>query len=167
MKNSKILITLILALFVMPSFGQEKVDRNKDLYDFAASSVEAKVDDKVEVKKDETDKVEKDAKEVSLIADAQTLIRDKLIQKYQVRLDEVIDRLGTKLGTVSPDTERTALNNLKKTMSDRKALVLDRKDLDQTKRDIILAILDHVIYRVDGLIKQSATHTTDEQKAKA
>jgi len=178
MKISKILLVAICAISILPAFGQVKTDKDKDLYDFVAPVIEApKVDAKSdvvmkdEVKKEVQDtkaeKDAKDAKDASLVADAQSLIRDKLIQKYQIRLDDVIDRLGTKLGTVSADSERIALTNLRKTMSDRKALVLDRKDLDQTKRDIILAILDHVIYRVDGLIKQSATQTTGEQKMKA
>lgn len=172
MKSKKLLIALLATLFVAPSFGQDKIaDKDKDLYDFAVPVIEAAkpVDDKkvevvAEVKKEE---ITKEAKELSLVADAQALIRDKLIQKYQVRLDEVIDRLGSKLAAVSVDTQRTALNNLRKTISDRKTLVLERKDLDQSKRDIILAILDHVIYRVDGLIKQSATHTGDELKIRA
>jgi hypothetical protein len=164
MKSSKIYITLLVTFFILPVFGQEKGDRDKDLYDFAVPAVETvKIDEKETEKKEETKKIETDA---SLVADAQTLIRDKLIQKYQVRLDEVIDRLASKLGTVSVDSQKTALGNLRKTMADRKMLVLDRKDLDPTKRELIVTILDHVIYRVDGLIKQSATQI-DTPKSKA
>mgnify|MGYP000325942631 CR=1 FL=1 len=172
MKLSKYILLVGCIFITLSTFAQEKADKDKDLYDFALPVVEVKTDDKKaedkDVKKEDTKKEEtKEVKDAELVADAQTLIRDKLIQKYQVRLDEVIDRLAGKLGTVSADSQRTALTNLKKIMSDRKTLVLGKKDLDSTKRDIILAILDHVIYRVDGLIKQSATHTTDDQKIKA
>lgn len=164
MKYSKILSALFCTLFILPAFGQDKIDQDKDLYNFAVPAIETvKVEEKEEVKKTEPEKVEKEA---SLVADAQTLIRDKLIQKYQVRLDEVIDRLASKLGTVSVESQKSALGNLKKTMIDRKALVTERKDLEPTKRDLLITILDHVIYRVDGLIKQSATQT-DDQKVKA
>ena len=169
MKYSKILPTLFCTLFILPAFGQDKIDQDKDLYNFAVPAIETvKVEEKEEVKKEEVKKTEpeKVEKEASLVADAQTLIRDKLIQKYQVRLDEVIDRLASKLGTVSVESQKSALGNLKKTMIDRKALVTERKDLEPTKRDLLITILDHVIYRVDGLIKQSATQT-DDQKAKA
>ncbi len=160
MKHSKILLTFLATLCILPAFGQGTTDKDSDLYDFAVPAVET-------VKVEETEKKEeKTEKENDLVADAQTLIRDKLIQKYQVRLDEVIDRLAAKLGTVSVDSQKSALTNLRKTMADRKALVLGRKDLDPTKRDLIVAILDHVIYRVDGLITQSATQT-DAQKPKA
>ncbi len=171
MKLSKYILLTTCIFCVLSAFGQEKEDKDKDLYDFAVPVVEGVKSEKTEiVKKEEIKKeepkIEKDAKEASLIADAQTLIRDKLIQKYQLRLDEVIDRLSTKLGTVSPESERVALSNLRKTMGDRKTLVEERKDLEPTKKDIIIAILNHVISRVDGLIKQSATQT-DDQKVRA
>ncbi len=162
MKFSKILITSLCALCIAPSFGQ--TDKDKDLYDFAAPVVEVKVETKETIKEKEEDK-EKAAKDASLIADAQTLIRDKLVQKYQVRLDEVIDRLTGRLGTSSASAQREALTDLKKTMSDRKDLVVARKDLDPLKRDLILALLDHVIYRIDGIIKQSAQMENQKPKA--
>lgn len=159
MKISKLFLVAVCAFFILPSFWQEKADKNKDLYDFAAPVVDTKVDDK-DVKKDDAKK--DDTKDADLVADAQTLIRDKLVQKYQVRLDEVIDRLTGRLGTSSATVQREALSDLKKTMSDRKDLVVARKDLDPLKRDLILALLDHVIYRIDGIIKQSA-HTESQQ----
>jgi predicted oxidoreductase len=171
MKLSKYILLVGCIFVTLSTFAQEKADKDKDLYDFAVPVVEVKADDKKsedkEVKKEDIKKDEaKEIKDAELVADAQSLIRDKLIQKYQVRLDEVIDRLASKLGTVSVDAQKTALGNLRKTMSDRKTLVVDRKDLDPTKREIIIAILDHVIFRVDGLIKQSATQT-DDQKVRA
>lgn len=161
MKLSKILLLSICAFCILPSFGQEKTDKDKDLYDFVAPVVEVKIEDK-DVKKEEK---KEEAKDASLIADAQTLIRDKLVQKYQVRLDEVIDRLTGRLGTSSASAQREALGDLKKTMSDRKTLVVSRKDLDPLKRDLLIALLDHVIYRIDGIIKQSAQ--IENQKPKA
>lgn len=161
MKLSKILLLSICAFCILPSFGQEKTDKDKDLYDFVTPVVDVKIDDK-DVKKEEK---KEEAKDASLIADAQTLIRDKLVQKYQVRLDEVIDRLTGRLGTSSASAQREALGDLKKTMSDRKTLVVSRKDLDPLKRDLLIALLDHVIYRIDGIIKQSAQ--IENQKPKA
>lgn len=157
MKFSKILILSACVLCALPSFGQEKTDKDKDLYDFVAPVVETKIDEKEDKKED--------TKDANLIADAQTLIRDKLVQKYQVRLDEVIDRLTGRLGTSSASAQREALGDLKKTMSDRKTLVVTRKDLDPLKRDLLIALLDHVIYRIDGIIKQSAH--IENQKPKA
>lgn len=162
MKYSKILLISLCALCVLPSFGQEKTDKDKDLYNFVAPIVEVKVDTKEVVKEEEKEKA---AKEASLIADAQTLIRDKLVQKYQVRLDEVIDRLTGRLGTSSASAQREALGDLKKTMSDRKDLVVARKDLDPLKRDLLIALLDHVIYRIDGIMKQSAQMEYQKPKA--
>lgn len=160
MKISKLLLTTIICgISVFPAFGQEKADKNKDLYDFTPAVVETKTDDK------DTKKDDKDTKDADLVADAQTLIRDKLVQKYQVKLDEVIDRLTGRLGTSSAAVQREALGDLKKTMTDRKDLVVARKDLDPLKRDLILALLDHVIYRIDGIIKQSAQ--TENQQPKA
>ena len=160
MKISKILLVLLCASCILPSFGQEKTDttKDKDLYNFAIPLVDSKA---VDTKTDDI----KDTKDASLVADAETLIRDKLVQKYQVRLDEVIDRLTGRLGTSSASTQREALGDLKKTMSDRKDLVVARKDLDPMKRDLILALLDHVIYRIDGIIKQSAQMEGEKIKA--
>lgn len=165
MKISKLLLIALCATCILPSFGQEKADKNKDLYDFVVPVVvDTKTDDK-DVKKDDKKDQAKETKDADLVADAQTLIRDKLVQKYQVRLDEVIDRLTGRLGTSSATTQREALGDLKKTMSDRKDLVVARKDLDPLKRDLILALLDHVIYRIDGIIKQSAQTETQQPKA--
>lgn len=101
----------------------------------------------------------------ALVADAQTLIKDKLVQKYQVRLDEVIGRMTSRLSAVSADEQRAALTDLRDRMAEKKTTVVGMKDLEPLKKDIIIAILDHVVYRLEGLIKQSAQTTTTKSQA--
>ncbi len=117
---------------------------------------EAKVEVKVEPKT---------APAATLVADAQTLIKDKLVQKYQVRLDDVIGRMTNRLGTATVPEQRAALTDLRDRMTERKTLVTGMKNLEPLKQDIITAILDHVIFRLDGLIKQSAQTLTDKVQA--
>jgi hypothetical protein len=172
MKNSKILLSLICALFILPSFGQD-VAKDKELFEFSVVApaevtkvVEVKapaVETKVEVKTEP--KAPEKAPAAALVADAQTLIKDKLVQKYQVRLDDVIGRMTNRLGTASVTEQRAALTDLRDRMSEKKTLVSGMKDLEPLKQDIITAILDHVIFRLDGLIKQSAQTLSDKQQA--
>jgi hypothetical protein len=101
----------------------------------------------------------------ALVADAQTLIKDKLVQKYQVRLDEVISRMTSRLSAASAEDQRIALTDLRDRIAEKKTVVIAIDDLEPLKRDILLAILDHVIHRLDGLLKQSAQTPLDEKWA--
>lgn len=121
------------------------------------------VETKVEVKTEP--KAPEKAPAAALVADAQTLIKDKLVQKYQVRLDDVIGRMTNRMGTASVSEQRAALTDLRDRMSEKKTLVSGMKDIEPLKQDIITAILDHVIFRLDGLIKQSAQTLSDKQQA--
>jgi len=158
-------------LFILPSFGQDKASSDKSLFEFSPTApvVEApKVAEVVKtVEKKEETKTEKPeiVTPAALVADAQTLIKDKLVQKYQVRLDEVIGRMTSRLSAVSGDEQRIALTDLRDRMAEKKTTVVAMKDLEPLKKDIIIAILDHVVYRLEGLIKQSAQTTTDKAQA--
>jgi len=94
--------------------------------------------------------------EDALLADAQTLIRDKLVEKYQVRLDKVMEQLTKKLAGVPADVQRKALTEVQGRIAEKKALVLAKKNIDPMKRDITIAILDHIALRIEGMIQQSA-----------
>lgn len=95
----------------------------------------------------------------ALLVDAQTLIRDKLVEKYQVRLDKVMEQLTKKLAGVSADIQRKALTEVQGRIAEKKTLVLAKKDIDPLKREVTVAILDHIMFRLDGLIQQSAQQT--------
>lgn len=181
MKLSKIFLTALCVLCIAPSFGQG-ASTDKELFEFsvAAPAVDVKIVDtkvpaseaKVEVKvepkvvpKTEVKVEPKPAPAATLVADAQTLIKDKLVQKYQVRLDDVIGRMTNRLGTATVSEQRAALTDLRDRMTEKKTLVTGMKDLEPLKQDIITAILDHVIFRLDGLIKQSAHTVSDKQQA--
>ena len=169
MKLSKILLSTLCLLALAPAFGQDTA-KDKELFEFSVTTpvVEAKievkpvVETKIEVKTEQ--KVDK-VPAATLVADAQTLIKDKLVQKYQVRLDDVISRMTNRLGTASVSEQRAALTDLRDRMSEKKTLVSGMKDLEPLKQDIINAILDHVIFRLDGLIKQSAQTSSDKVQA--
>lgn len=169
MKISKIFLASLCTLCILPSFGQ--TEKDKDLFDFStAPAVEApKVAEVTKtVEKKEEPKTETKPEVVTpaaLVADAQTLIKDKLVQKYQVRLDEVIGRMTGRLSAVSADEQRAALTDLRDRMAEKKTSVVAMKDLEPLKKDIIIAILDHVVNRLEGLIKQSAQTVTDKAQA--
>lgn len=172
MKISKILFSLICTLAILPAFGQDTA-KDKELFEFSVVApaevtkvIEVKtpvVETKVEVKTEP--KAPEKAPAAALVADAQTLIKDKLVQKYQVRLDDVIGRMTNRMGTASVSEQRAALTDLRDRMSEKKTLVSGMKDIEPLKQDIITAILDHVIFRLDGLIKQSAQTLSDKQQA--
>jgi vacuolar-type H+-ATPase subunit E/Vma4 len=98
--------------------------------------------------------------EDALLADAQTLMRDKLIEKYQVRLDKVMEQLTKKLSGVPADTQRQVLTEVQLNISKKRALVLAKKNIDPMKQEITIAILDHISLRIEGMIQQSAQTTT-------
>ncbi|MBP6921433.1 hypothetical protein KBB89_02720 [Candidatus Gracilibacteria bacterium] len=165
MKISKILLSLVCTLFILPSFGQD-VAKDKELFEFSTTApIAAKVEVKTPVVEAKTETKTEKAPAAALVADAQTMIKDKLLQKYQVRLDDVIGRMTNRLGASSVTEQRAALADLRDRMSEKKTLVSGMKDIEPLKQDIITAILDHVIFRLDGLIKQSAQTISDKQQA--
>jgi len=182
MKISKILFATLCLVAISPSFGQD-VATDKELFEFSVATpavetkivdtkvptTEVKVEVKVEPKVVPKTEVKVEPKSApapaTLVADAQTLIKDKLVQKYQVRLDDVIGRMTNRLGTATVAEQRAALTDLRDRMSEKKTLVTGMKDLEPLKQDIITAILDHVIFRLDGLIKQSAHTISDKVRA--
>jgi hypothetical protein len=178
MKISKLFLAVICTLLILPSFGQTQTEKDKELFEFSVKTVTSVTEapkvaevTKVVEKKEEV-KVETKPEVVvtppapaALVADAQTLIKDKLVQKYQVRLDEVIGRMTSRLSAVSADEQRAALTDLRDRMAEKKTTVVGMKDLEPLKKDIIIAILDHVVYRLEGLIKQSAQTTTTKSQA--
>ena len=123
-----------------------------------AVPVETRVAPKTEVKA-ETKSTPAPA---AIVADAQTLIKDKLVQKYQVRLDDVINRMVSRMSTAPAAEQKVALVDLRDRMSEKKWVVTGMKDLEPLKQDIITSILDHVIYRLDGIIKQSAQTVSEK-----
>lgn len=178
MKLSKIILSSFFTLSLFSSFALANTDKDSELFQFSATppigiteapkiaEVTKPVDKKEnEVKPETKIDLKLDDTPAALVADAETLIKDKLVQKYQVRLDEVIGRMTSRLSSVSPEEQRVALTDLRDRMSEKKTVVLDKKTLEPLKRDIILAILDHVIYRLEGLIKQSAQTVTDKVQA--
>lgn len=168
MKISKILLASFCALLILPSFGQ--TEKDKELFEFSTPPVVeapkvAEVTKTAEKKDEKTETKPEVAAPAALVADAQTLIKDKLVQKYQVRLDEVISRMTGRLSSVPADEQRAALTDLRDRMAEKKTTVVGMKDLEPLKKDIIIAILDHVVYRLEGLIKQSAQTSTDKAQA--
>lgn len=175
MKKS-IFVVCVSLLSLFPAFGEISENKKSDLFNFPAPApVEVKaqqapvevVPEAKEEAKADAKAEEKSDKETSpaLVADAQTLIKDKLVQKYQVRLDEVISRMTSRMNGVSAEEQREALGDLRDRIAEKKDVVSDMKDLDPLKKDILLAILDHVIHRLDGLIKQSAQMETQAKQA--
>lgn len=183
MKISKIVLALIFTLSILPSFGQANADKEKELFEFSVTdpidatkittTVEAKTTTEkvipVETKTALKVEVKTESKSVpvpaALVADAETLIKDKLVQKYQVRLDDVISRMTNRMSTASAVEQRVALTDLRDRMTEKKWVVTGMKGLEPLKQDIITAILDHVIFRLDGIIKQSAQTQSDKFQA--
>lgn len=158
MKNFSLATILIVSLFcASQSFAQTTVV-TEDVYTFSKPAETPAV---TPVEEAETDKIAVNTDDVTpsedaLLADAQTLIRDKLIEKYQVRLDKVMEQLTKKLAGVPAEVQRQALTEVQARIAEKKALVLAKKNVDTMKQEITLAILDHIALRIEGLIQQSA-----------
>ncbi len=163
MKKFPLAAMLIVSLFCASQSFAQITPITEDVYTFSkAAEVQATV---VTTEDPETNKVaintEEDIalSEDALVADAQTLIRDKLVEKYQVRLDKVMEQLTKKLAGVPAEVQRKALTEVQARIAEKKALVLAKKNIDVMKRDITIIILDHINLRIEGMIQQSA-HTT-------
>jgi hypothetical protein len=156
MKNSKIFLILLCSLFIFPTFGQDKAEQEKELFIFPVTTLEVskptsdlKVETKVAAKKDTKNEVVSTTPATLVALDKEAILKDSLVQKYQVILDDVIGRMTNRLNTVSPAEQRIALGDLRDRMSEKKVVVVGMKDLEPLKKDIITAILDHVIYRLE------------------
>ncbi len=164
--NRSIFSALIVSLFcVIPAFAETvpAVTPAEDVYNFAkpATTETAPAVEETETKKvavnTETDVTP--PSDEALLADAQTLIRDKLIEKYQARLDKVMTQLSEKLAGVPAEVQRKALTEVEGRIAEKRALVVEKTNIDPLKRDITLAILDHISLRIEGMIQQSAQVT--------
>ncbi len=149
---------LIVSLFCASQSFAQTTPITEDVYTFSKTAETTVAVPVVEV---ETDKVAVNTEEVTpsedaLLADAQTLIREKLIEKYQVRLDKVMEQLTKKLSGVPAEVQRKALTEVQANIAEKKALVLAKKNIDPMKLDITIAILDHISLRIEGLLQQSA-----------
>ncbi len=159
MKKISLAAMLIVSLFCASQSFAETSPVPEEVYTFSKSA-EAQVAPVV-TEEPETNKVavvDEDVtpSEDALLADAQTLIREKLIEKYQVRLDKVMEQLTKKLAGVPAEVQRQALTEVQGRIAEKKALVLAKKNIDPMKRDITIAILDHITLRIEGMIQQSA-----------
>jgi len=162
MKRLSIFSVLFLSLFcVVPTFAETvpTVVPAEDVYDFAKPAADAApVAEEPETKKVAVASPDEDIvqSDEALLADAQTLIREKLIEKYQTRLDKVMAQLTEKLAGVPAEVQRKALTEVQGRIAEKKALVLEKKNIDPLKLDITIAILDHISLRLEGMIQQSA-----------
>ncbi len=159
MKKIPLVATMIVTLFCVSQAFAQTDNQKEDVYTFTkawevqiAPTTVVTETNKVAVTTDEDVTPSEDA----LLADAQTLIRDKLVEKYQVRLDKVMEQLTKKLAGVPADVQRKALTEVQGRIAEKKALVLAKKNIDPMKRDITIAILDHIALRIEGMIQQSA-----------
>ncbi len=164
----KLLQVFIFTVFIFTSSIWADVSKS-DLYDFAASSA-ARAPSQV-VAQSDTDtppapepvkdekKEEKEKKELNtndrLVEDAQKLILDKLTQKYTLLLDDLLNNLSTRLSTRSAEEQKAAFSDLRDRISEKKSLILEKKDIEPLKLRIIVAILDHVKLRLEGMIEQA------------
>jgi len=158
MKKLSLAAMLIVSLFCASVSFAQTSPVTEDVYTFSKTGEAQAV---VPVEEVETDKVAVNTEDVTpsedaLLADAQTLIRDKLIEKYQVRLDKVMEQLTKKLAAVPAEVQRQALVEVQARIAEKKAIVLAKKNVDTMKQDITIAILDHISLRIEGMIQQSA-----------
>jgi hypothetical protein len=162
MKKLSLAAMLIVSLFCASQSFAQTTPITEDVYTFSKTAETTVAVPVVEV---ETDKVAVNTEEVApsedaLLADAQTLIREKLIEKYQVRLDKVMEQLTKKLSGVPAEVQRKALTEVQANIAEKKALVLAKKNIDPMKQEITIAILDHISLRIEGLLQQSAQQVT-------
>lgn len=158
MKKLSLAAMLIVSLFCAVESFAQTTPITEDVYTFSKTAETTVAVPVVEI---ETDKVAVNTEEVTpsedaLLADAQTLIREKLIEKYQVRLDKVMEQLSKKLSGVPAEVQRKALTEVQANIAEKKALVLAKKNIDPMKQEITIAILDHISLRIEGLLQQSA-----------
>lgn len=116
MKKLSLLLVLILSLVcISQTFADTKITKESqsaDVYTFAqVPEVTTSITEIPELSKvaaiSSMDDIE--PTEEILLADAQTLIRDKLVEKYQVRLDKIMEQLAKKLTGVPAEIQRKAL----------------------------------------------------------
>lgn len=160
MKKISLAAMMIVSLFWAATSFAQTAPVPEEVYTFTSSETAGTT----VVPEPETNKVAVNTDEVTpsadaLLADAQTLIRDKLIEKYQVRLDKVMEQLTKKLAGVPAEVQRQALTEVQGRIAEKKALVVAKTNIDPMKRDITIAILDHIMLRIEGLIQQSAQQT--------
>lgn len=99
--------------------------------------------------------VDSPSSEEELVQDVQASIKEKLIEKYKVRLDKVISSIADKISLLSAEQQRVVLWRVQDTIAQKKALVL-WLDINELQKDITLSLLDHIYYRIDGLLQQAA-----------
>lgn len=148
---------------------------SKDVFSFSRSTLfstsleNQKIAENTEAPKPATeweakpDTPTKKESEALLLLDAEEIIKNKLVLKYQTRIDQLIVRLTTRLSTLTPDEQRETLSDLLARVIEKKEVIVENTTLEQFKKDIILSILEHLIIRVEWVIHESAQQIDAEK----
>ena len=179
MKIAKILITILL-ISSSSLFADTAVVSEKWLYTFGSAEIvitkEATIPSETpEVTSTETThttvavnveatpadtEINHESKETldpeNLLKNTQNLIRDKIIEKYQHRIDASINRIKEKLSKKSPEERESTLNDAKTKAIETRKNIAESKTLDPLKKEITLTILDHLLLRIQWLMDQKA-----------
>jgi len=171
----KVLLPLMLLWSLSLLADVNNTSPQEDIYDFKTENTETTPVSSPETPGEEetstetnttatpTESAVDDAQNQNLMVDAQALIREKLIEKYQVRIDKIIGKLVEKTSNLPAEKQRTVLLDIKNKMTKKRVSVVSNTTIDALIKEVTLAILDHIILRLDGAIQSSAQSENSER----
>ncbi len=112
MKKFPLVATMIVTLFCISQVFAETTP-TEDVYNFSKTTEVAPTTDNTEANTVAVNTENTAPSEDALLADAQTIIKDNLIEKYQVRLDKIMEQISKNLAGVPADIQRQALGEVK------------------------------------------------------
>lgn len=104
---------------------------------------------------------EEEAEAFETLDEAETAIKEKILEKYKIQIDGIITRLIAKMGDL-PDLEREAiLENMQGKINRKKNDVISSETIDDLRKQIILEILDYIVISLEptGSLEEEAVAT--------
>ena len=103
-----------------------------------------------------------DLSEEEQLEAAEAAIKNKVVEKYKIQVNEIIERLIAKVGTV-PDEERAEiLENMQAKVSRKKTNVIKSDTIDALRKEILIEILDYIVQSLEPTgSKESTLLNTD------
>lgn len=83
------------------------------------------------------------------LAAAEYAIKQKVIEKYKLQIDGIIERLQEKINTVPVEQRSIILKNMQDKVASKKPPVMESTQIDEDRKEILLEILDYIIAGLD------------------
>lgn len=76
-------------------------------------------------------------------------IQDKIILKYKIQIDTIIDRLYDKIAPLSKQQQEQVLIEMQQKVLDKRPVIVSSQNIDPLRKEILVEIIDYIATSLD------------------